>query len=86
MDEVFPVLSGVVVGLLTSAISSPRIRAWLLGVLCVAFGTVASWVSGELAISWAYILVDAGQVLVAAAMSAALVAAWRRRLWQRIRQ
>ncbi len=86
MDEVFPVLSGVVGGLLISTISSTRIRAALLCVLSVALGTVASWVSGELAISSAYILLDVGQVLVAGVMTAALVAAWRRRLWQRIRQ
>lgn len=86
MDEVFPVLSGIVVGLVLTSTSSLRIRAWVLSVFSVVFGTLASWVAGELAISWVYLLVDVGQVFVVAVMTAVLVAACRRHVWQRIRQ
>ena len=39
---------------------------------------LASWISGELAVSWLYVLIDTAQVLVAAL----LVRAWRRRSWR----
>lgn len=85
MDEVFPVLAGVVVGLAMHHISARWLRLLLLAVLSLCLGTAASWLSGELAISWTYILIDAGQVLVAAGMTAVLAAAWRRRVWHRPR-
>jgi hypothetical protein len=40
---------------------------------------VASWISGELAISVVYVAIDAAQVTVAAGLTAVLAAAWRRR-------
>ncbi len=40
---------------------------------------VASWISGELAVSAVYILIDAAQVLGASLATWALAAAWRRR-------
>ncbi len=86
MDEVFPVLAGVALGLAFHHIASGGLRIALLLVLSLAFGVVASWISGELAISWVYILIDAAQVLIAAVLTAALVLAWRRRAaWYRPR-
>ena len=79
MDEVFPVLAGVVVGLGTFAVRPIWLKATLLGVLGVALGALASWVAGELAISWAYIFIDIGQVLAASIMTAVLVNVWLRR-------
>ena len=81
MDEVFPVLAGIVVGLVTQSLG-PRVRAVVLGVLSVVFGVVASWISGELTISWAYLLIDIAQVLGAALSIWALATAWRRRFWR----
>ena len=78
MDEVFPVLSGIVVGLILSFIPSSR-RAVALGVLAATFGILASWISGELAISWVYMLIDIAQVLGAAILTSVLVTRWRRR-------
>ena len=40
---------------------------------------MASWVSGELAISRIYVLIDAAQVGAAGVMTAVLVRVWRRR-------
>jgi len=79
MEEVFPVLSGVVVGLVTYSLRPTWLKALAMAVLGVALGAVASWVSGELAVSSIYILIDVAQVIGAAVMSAALVKAWLRR-------
>jgi len=80
MDEVFPVLAGVVVGLVIPTVVSPSRLRWLvLVVLSVVLGSVATWVSGELAISAVYLLVDITQVLGAAIATVVLVGIWRRR-------
>ena len=79
MDEVFPVLAGIALGLITFRIES-WMRRWLaLGVFGIALGAAASWISGELAISWGYLLIDTAQVVVAAVMTSVLAAAARRR-------
>jgi len=79
MDEVFPVLAGIVVGMATHRVHPMWLRVCLVAALALAFGAIASWVSGELAISRIYVLIDAAQVGVAAVMTAVLVRAWRRR-------
>jgi hypothetical protein len=58
MEEVFPVLAGVVVGLAAHSVTSVWLRLSLLVLFGLAFGVVASWISGELAISWTYVLID----------------------------
>ena len=78
MDEVFPVLSGVIVGLVVPALVPSRLR-WLVAVvLSVVLGVTASWISGELAVSTVYILIDITQVLGASLATWVLVTAWRR--------
>ena len=79
MDEVFPVLAGVIVGLVVPTVMSSRLRWPMLLVVSVALGAVASWISGELAVSAVYILIDVAQVLGASVATWALVRAWRRR-------
>jgi hypothetical protein len=79
MDEVFPVLAGVVVGLASALVKSMSSKAILIGLMGLAFGVCASWISGELSISWVYLVVDAAQVIGAAAMTAFLVRIWLRR-------
>lgn len=76
MEEVLPVLSGIAIGLLTFRLSPRARRAALFAVLTVAAGAFASWVSGELAVSWLYILVDVGQVLVAGLLTSVAAARW----------
>jgi len=83
MEEVFPVLAGVAVGLVAERMASAVLRAALIAVLGVALGVVASWLAGELAISWVYILIDTAQVIVAAVATIALVVMWRRRVARR---
>jgi hypothetical protein len=79
MDEVFPVLAGIVVGMATHRVHPMWLRGCLVAVLALAFGAIASWVSGELAISRIYVLIDAAQVGAAGVMTAVLVGVWRRR-------
>ena len=50
----------------------------------MALGVVASWLAGELAISWVYILIDTAQVVVAAVATVVIVALWRRRVARRV--
>ena len=84
MEEVFPVLAGIVVGLVTHRAAPPWLRAAIVGALGLVFGTLASWISGELAVSWVYMLIDAAQVVVVAVMTAALVRVWQRRQARRL--
>jgi hypothetical protein len=82
MDEVFPVLAGVIVGLVTQILASRRARGLALGALSVLFGALATWISGEFPISWIYLLIDIAQVLGVALLTWGLATAWRRRAWR----
>lgn len=79
MNEVFPVVSGVVIGVLTQRVVAPRLRLGVLLGLALVFGFIASAISGELSLSWAFIWVDTGLVLLAAGVTIVVMAAWRRR-------
>jgi len=79
MEEVFPVLAGVVVGLALHSLKSRVLRSILVLIAALGFGALAAWVSGELATSPVYIAIDAAQVAIAAILTAMLVTAWRRR-------
>ncbi|HEV8308505.1 MAG TPA: hypothetical protein VGW35_12655 [Methylomirabilota bacterium] len=78
MEEVFPVASGVVLGLAVPYLVQRRFRGWVLGGSSVLLGVTASWISGELAVSWFYPVIDVAQVLAAGAMTGVLAARWRR--------
>ena len=79
MDEVFPVLAGIAIGLVAARVSSRGLRALLVGALGIAFGFAASWLAGELVISWVYLLIDIAQVIGASVLTMGLVVMWRRR-------
>jgi len=74
MEEIFPVGAGVVLGLVIGWLVPGQLRGWLLAVGSAMIGATASWISGELDVSWLYILVDIGQVLLAGTLSWILVA------------
>lgn len=78
MEEVFPVGFGVILGLVVACLVSGRLRGWILAVGSVLIGAMASWISGELAVSWLYLLVDIGQVLVTGALTWIMALRWRR--------
>lgn len=79
MNEVFPVLAGIALGLATASLAPTWLRAAAIGILGIAFGTVATWLSGELAVSRLYILVDTAQVIATAILCAVLLGGWLRR-------
>jgi len=82
MDEVFPVFADIALGLATLILRKGWLRVAVIGILGVALGAVASWISGELMISWLYVLVDAAQVIVVGFLTGLLV---QRRLRRRAR-
>ena len=67
MNELFPILSGLVAGALVAVIR-PSLRVWVGLLLAVALGTLATVVSGEFRVSWGFLLIDIPQVAVAAAL------------------
>lgn len=72
MTELVPVSSGVILGLFLGFLRPSQ--GLLVGaLLSIVLGTCASAVTGELSISWEYVLVDIP--LVAAVASACLVVA-----------
>jgi hypothetical protein len=79
MNEVFPVLAGAVIGVVTHRFVPVRLRLMALAALAVLFGTLASVVSGETALSLGFIPIDVAQVLIVAAGTYALDALWQRR-------
>jgi len=82
MEEVFPVLAGVAVGLATHSVRPVWLRICLFVLFGLGLGVIASWISGELAVSWVYVLIDSGQVIGAGAMTAVGITFWlRRRAW-----
>lgn len=82
MQEFFPILAGFIIGLAVQKISNTKVRIVTLVVLCLIFGALASFISGELAISWGFISVDAALVWLGAAIAASLAFGWRHRsLW-----
>jgi hypothetical protein len=78
MEEVFPVGCGVVLGLVVAYLVSGRLRGWVLAIGSLLVGATASWITGELAESWLYLLVDVGQVLLAGGLTWILALRWRR--------
>ena len=76
MDEMFPVAAGAVLGLVVASLIRGRVRIWILSGSSVLLGMTASWLSGELAVSWIYLWFDIAQVLAAAAMTWLLWARW----------
>lgn len=74
MEEIFPFAAGAIIGLLVLRIHSIRLRIVALVVLCAVVGTLASFLAGELEISWAFITVDAGLVWLGAVVAVSLAA------------
>jgi len=68
VEELVPVASGLVIGLILGLLrSSLRVPVGL--VLIMAFGVLATVVSGEYLISWSFLLIDIPLVALSAAAS-----------------
>lgn len=79
MQEIFPVAAGFISGLVVQKVRSPKLRTVTLVILCIIFGAIASFISGELSVSWGFLTVDAALVWLGAFVSTSLVLGWRRR-------
>ncbi len=67
MEELFPIASGLLVGALLGAVR-PKLRLLVGVALAVALGVLATVVSGEFRLSWAYLAIDIPLVAVSAAI------------------
>ena len=79
MHELLPIGAGIALAVATQRMESPRLRLAALVLLSVVFGALASWINGELELSWGFVSVDTALVLFAAAVTTAAVTAWERR-------
>jgi uncharacterized membrane protein YeaQ/YmgE (transglycosylase-associated protein family) len=79
VHELFPIVAGMVIGLIAQRLITTQLRIATLVLGSTLFGAVASFISGELLVSLAYLAFDVAQVLIVACASMILVAAWRRR-------
>ncbi len=67
MQELLPIVSGLFLGSLLGLLR-PSIRMPVGAVLIVALGVLATVVSGEFLISWAFLLIDVPLVAVSTAV------------------
>jgi hypothetical protein len=79
MNELFPVVAGAAIGVALHRLAPSRWRVPLVVALSVVVGFIAAAISGELAISAGFILIDVGQVLVMAFLGMAASVLWDRR-------
>jgi hypothetical protein len=68
MQELFPVVSGVVLGIVVAGLR-PSLRLWVGVLLAAVLGLCATVLSGESEVSWDYLLVDIPLVAVSAGLS-----------------
>jgi len=78
MQELFPLIAGTLIGLAVLRIRALKLRAVTLVVLCALFGVLASYISGELAVSWGFISVDMALVWIGALMTVVAATLWHR--------
>ena len=79
MHEVFPVVAGMLLGFVALKIDSLSLRAFVVAVMSVLLGIVATIISGEALISWAFVLIDIPLVLASAVGVIIATYAWNRR-------
>ena len=80
MAELFPILAGICIGFIVQRIASVRTRNIALVVLSLLAGFTASFISGELFVSWDFLLIDVPLVFLGAIATSALLT------WQGSRQ
>ena len=78
MEEVVPVGCGVILGLTVAHLVSGRLRGWVLAIGSLLIGAMAAWITGELAVSGLYLLVDVAQAFLAGGLTWILALRWRR--------
>ena len=76
MYEILAIVAGVVIGLIAQRLPSIQLKIAMIVVGSVAVGAIVSSISGELSISWGFLVFDIGQVLIAAVVAMVLSALW----------
>lgn len=79
--EVLPIAGGLMIGLLSARMSNSWLRSVIVTVLAIAVGFAAAYISGELAISWGYLVFDIAQVAIGIVVAYVVFALWQKR-WQ----
>jgi hypothetical protein len=69
--EAVPVVTGVLIGLLCWRLLPPRLRPLVAVCLAVPAGALVTYLAGELELSWAFVVFDIGQVVLAALLTIA---------------
>jgi hypothetical protein len=77
--ELLAIVAGVLTALVVQRMDAPRLRIASLVGTSIVFGALVSFVSGELFESWAYLIFDTAQVLIAGLLTMVLVSWWQRR-------
>jgi hypothetical protein len=78
-NEVFPIVGGLIAGLVLGTVTA-RQRRWWFGLgIAVALGFLATVVSGEFRATWAYLLIDIPLVAAASAVGGTVSRRVRRR-------
>lgn len=78
MYEVFPFVVGVLAALVVQRLGTARQRSIALVILSVLGGATASLISGELAVSWTYMIFNIVLVSLAATVTTLALAWWQR--------
>lgn len=79
MYEILAIVAGVIIGMIAVRLSSTLLKIGAIITGSVAVGVIVSSISGELSLSWGFLVFDIGQVLIAAAVAMTLSAVWRSR-------
>jgi small basic protein len=74
--EVVPVVTGVVVGQMTWLLVPRRFRASVAVCVSLPLGAVITYLAGELELSWAFIVYDVGQVILASLLTLGFAHLW----------
>jgi peptidoglycan/LPS O-acetylase OafA/YrhL len=85
MDEVFPFLGGIVLGLVSRSRTRTPLFVTGLAVIACCIAIVASYISGEVLVSWWYVAIDLCEVIAAAVIVALLFGPARKAISDRIR-
>jgi len=72
MHETFPILAGILIGLIGGSVRRRRFTTAALAVIAVGVGFVAAIASGEYELSWGFVVFDVDQVVVVAMLAARL--------------
>ena len=84
MQEIVPLMAGVAIAFLTQRFGAgPRSKVNALLVCSAAIGVVASFVSGELFVSWAFLAIDFTLTFLAAGVTMVLLVSRERWLARR---